>query len=76
MGAQVFVVERGVCWVFGGELGIGLRSWVFCECRGGIGGAGDGYGCVERKKVAGLRKWVFVVVWECILSGSDCRPPC
>ena len=50
MGVQVFVVKRGVCWVFGGEMGVGLRSWVFCEYRGGIGGAGDGCGCVKRRK--------------------------
>ena len=44
IGAQVFVVKRGVRWVFGGELGVGLRSWVFWECRGGVGGARDGCG--------------------------------
>ena len=42
MGMQVFVVEREACWVFGGELGIGLWWWVFCECRGGVGGAREG----------------------------------
>ena len=29
MGVLLFVVKKGVCWVFGGKLGVGLRSWVF-----------------------------------------------
>ena len=69
------MVKKEVCWVFRGELGVGLRSWLFWECRGGVGGAGDGYGCLKRKKVAGLRKWVFAMVWECILSVNSVLPP-
>ena len=46
MGVQVFVVEREACWAFGGELGVGLWSWVCCECRGGVG---EGRGALVRE---------------------------
>ena len=64
MGAQVFVVKRGVCWAFGGVLGVGLWSWVFWECRGGVGGARDGCGVLVRREIA--------VVWV-LLEGGGCR---
>ena len=49
--------------MFGGELGIGLWSWVFWECRGGVGGAGDGCGALVRE---------IAVVWV-LLEGGGCR---
>ena len=46
MGAQVFVVECGMYWTFGGEMGGGLRWWLLRECCGGVGEGDDG--CVVR----------------------------
>ena len=63
VGAEVFVVKCGVCWMLRAEVGDSLRWWLLRECRGGVWGADVGYGA-----------WLFreMAVGKDLGSGGEC----
>ena len=52
VGAEVFMVKCGVCWMFRAEVGDGLRWWLLRKCRGGVWGAESGCGDGSGKEFA------------------------
>ena len=66
--------EEGVCWVDGGELGVGRGSWMSGECCGGVWRArGSCGGLEEEGKLLVLRRRESGSLWlgACEVSGSD-----